>query len=121
MAIYLSPLELTARLRLGKEAHQWLGHFEEADYTVLRWLYIFKDKQQYSVSYVESFDEGDEEWTDVTEFSHLDPDEVIEHSFASAEEAIEFAVQTYSASRERFVPGGMLHAEYLAYWHSKNG
>ena len=121
MVIYLSPLELTARLRLGKEVQQWLGHFEEADCTVLKWLAIFKDKQQYSVSYVESFDEGDEEWTDVTEFSRLDPDEVIEHSFASAEEAVEFAAQTYLASRERFVPGGMLHAEYLAYWHSENG
>jgi hypothetical protein len=120
MTRYLSPLELTARVRLDKEVHQWLGHSEEADYTVLRWLYLNKDKQQYTVSYVESFDEGSEEWTDVTEFSYLDPDEVIEHSFASVEEAVEFAVQTYAASTERFLPGGMLYTEYLAYWRSKN-
>ncbi|QKG57047.1 hypothetical protein GKZ68_10650 [Hymenobacter sp. BRD128] len=121
MALYLSPLELTARLHLGKEVHQWLGYFAEDDYIVLRWLYIAKNKQQYTVCYVESFDEGDEEWTDVTEFSHLDPDEAIEHSFASVEEAVEFAIQTYAGSREGFIPGGLLHAEYLAYWRSKNG
>jgi hypothetical protein len=120
MALYLSPLELIARLHLGKEVHQWLGYSEEADYTVLRWLYISKDKQQITVNYVESFDEGDEEWTDITEFSHLDPDEVVEHSFASVEEVVEFATRTYAASQERFIPGGMLHVEYLAYWRSKN-
>jgi hypothetical protein len=120
MARYLSPLELAARVRLGKEVEQWLSHSEEADYTVLRWIYISKDKQQYTVNYIESFDDGSEEWTDVTEFSQLDPDEEVEHSFTSVEEAVEFAVQTYAASRGRFLPGGMLHTEYLAYWRSKN-
>jgi hypothetical protein len=120
MARYLSPLELTSRVRLGKEVHQWLCRSEEADYTVLRWLYISKDKQQYTVNYIESFDDGSEEWTDVTEFSHLDPDEEVEHSFTSVEEAVEFAIQTYAASSERFLPGGMLHTEYLDYWRSKN-
>jgi hypothetical protein len=120
MARYLSPLELAARVRLGKEVEQWLGHSEEVDYTVLRWIYISKDKQQYTINYIESFDDGSEEWTDVTEFSQLDPDEEVEHSFTSIEEAVEFAVQTYAASKERFLPGGMLHTEYLAYWRSKN-
>jgi hypothetical protein len=120
MARYLSPLELTSRVRLDKEVHQWLGHSEKADYTVLRWLYISKDKQQYTVNYIESFDDGSEEWTDVTEFSHLYPDEEVEHSFTSVEEAVEFAIQTYAASRERFLPGGMLYTEYLDYWRSKN-
>lgn len=121
MALYLSPLELIARVHLGKEVEQWLGHFEEADYTVIKWLYIAKKAQhQYLVRYIESFDEGDEEWHDVTEFSLLDPDEEVTQSFISVEEAVAFAVQTYGASAERFVPGGMLQAEYASYWHSRN-
>jgi predicted esterase len=79
-----------------------------------------KDKQQYVVSYVESFDEGNEEWTDVTAFSLLDPDEEVEHSFSSVVEAVEFAIQTYGVSRERFISGGMLQTEYLTYWRNKN-
>ncbi|AMR28510.1 hypothetical protein A0257_16360 [Hymenobacter psoromatis] len=121
MVLYLSPLELVARVHLGKEVEQWLGHSETADYAVIKWLYIAKKIQnQYTVSYMESFDEGDEEWHNVAEFSLLDPDEEVTNSFTSVEEAVAFAVQTYGASAERFVPGGMLPTEYASYWHSKN-
>jgi len=121
MAFYLSPLELVARVHLGKEVEQWLGHFEEADYTVIKWLYITKDAQhQYTVCYTESFDEGDEDWHNVAEFSLLDPDEEVTDSFALVEEAVAFAVQTYGASAERFVSAGMLPTEYAKYWHGRN-
>ncbi len=121
MALYLSSLELVARVHLGKEVEQWLGHFDEADYTVIKWLYITKDAQhQYTVCYAESFDEGDEDWHNVAEFSLLDPDEEFTDSFASVEEAVAFAVQTYGASAERFVSGGMLPTEYASYWHGRN-
>ena len=121
MARYLSPLELIARVHLGKEVEQWLGCFEATDYAVIKWLCIAKEaQQQYTVSYMESFDEGDEEWHNVAEFSLLDPDEEVTDSFASVEEAVAFTVQTYGASAERFVPAGMLPTEYASYWHSKN-
>jgi len=120
MTRYLNSFELTARLHIGKEVEQWLGHVEETDYTVIKWLYIAKETpQRYVVCYVESFDEGDEEWHQVAEFSLLDPDKEVTHYFASVEEALTFASQTYGASIERFIPGGMMSAEYASYWHSK--
>ncbi|GAA4354320.1 hypothetical protein GCM10023185_16000 [Hymenobacter saemangeumensis] len=121
MALYLSRLELQARLHLGKEAEQWLGHTEADGYTAIQWLYLAQeDRHRYSVTYMESFDEGDEEWQQVPEFSLLDPDAEESIAFDSVEEAVAYAVQTYGASPDRFVPGGMLTEEYARYWQSKN-
>ena len=121
MALYLARLELQARLHGGKEVEQWLGHADEGEYTVIKWLYLAQeDRHRYSVNYLESFDEGDEEWQNVPEFSLLDPDAEDSVAFDSVEEAVAYAVQAHGASPDRFVPGGMIAGEYARYWHSKN-
>ena len=121
MATYLSRLELQARVHAGKEVEQWLVYVEEGEYTVLKWLYLTKEDQyQYSVNYLESFDDGDEGWQNVAEFSLLDPDAEQQALFDSVDEAITFAVGTYGASPDRFIPGGMLPGEYAKYWRGKN-
>lgn len=121
MALYLTRLELQARVHLGKEVEQWLGHAEEDTYTVIKWLYLAQEgRHQYSVHYLESLDEGDEDWHLVPEFSLLDPDAEESAVFDSVEEAVTFTVQAYGASPDRFVPGGMLAEEYARYWQSKN-
>lgn len=121
MALYLSRLELQARLHIGKEVEQWLGHTNEDDYTVIKWIYLAQeDRHRYSVNYVESFDEGDEHWQQVPEFSLLDPDAEEQAVFDSVEEAVDFAVHTYGAAPDRFIPGGMLAAEYATYWQRKS-
>ncbi|MBJ6108343.1 hypothetical protein JAO73_04930 [Hymenobacter sp. BT523] len=121
MALYLSRLELKARVHAGKEVEQWLGHADEGEYTVIKWLYIAPaEGHQYSVTYLESFDEGDAEWQLVPEFSLLDPDADESAVFDSVEEAVAYAVQTYGALPDRFIPGGMLAEEYARYWQSKN-
>jgi hypothetical protein len=74
MSFYLTKPELLARVRLGKEIAQWLGHVDEADYTIIKWLTVGKTDSQYYVLYQESFDDGDEEFCDVIEFSPVDPD-----------------------------------------------
>ncbi|GAB3878977.1 hypothetical protein GCM10028824_41610 [Hymenobacter segetis] len=121
MALYLSRLELQARVHAGKEVEQWMGHADEGDYTVIKWLCLApEDGHQYSVNYLESFDEGDENWQLVPEFSLLDPDAEERAAFDSVEEAVAYAVQIYGASPDRFVPGGMLAQEYARYWQGKN-
>lgn len=121
MALYLFRPELQARLHIGKEAEQWLGHTDEGDYTVIKWLCLAQeDRHQYSVNYLESFDEGDEHCGQVPEFTRLDPDAEACAVFDSVKEAVAFAVQTYGASPDQFVPGGMLAEEYARYWQSKN-
>ncbi|MGI4832615.1 MAG: hypothetical protein ACRYFK_04060 [Janthinobacterium lividum] len=121
MATYLSRLELQARVHAGKEVEQWLGHSDEGEFTVIKWLYLAQaDQHHYSVHYLESFDEGDEHWQNVPEFSLLDPDADESAAFDSIEEAVAYAVHTYGASPDQFVPGGMLAKEYTRYWQNKN-
>jgi len=115
MALYLSNLELVARVHLGKEVEQWLSYYRGADYTVIRWLVIYKDEGRFTIAYHESFDEGDEGSHDVYEFSTLDPDDDITHSFDSIEEAVACAIENYDAAADKFVAGGMIQEEYAKY------
>jgi hypothetical protein len=119
IALYLSLVELYARLHASKSVEQWLGYAKDGDETVLHWLCIAAGRRQYSVTYLESFDEGDADWLDVAAFSLVDPDAEIGPTFDSVEEAVAFAVNTHSASLERFVAGGMIQQEYANYRQSK--
>jgi hypothetical protein len=115
MALYLSPQELIARVHLGKEVEQWLSHYNEADYTIIRWISVAKKEGQFGVTYFESFDEGDEEFYDVHEFSVIDPEDEpygTTYLFDSVEATVAFAIENYGASAEQFVASGMIYQEY---------
>jgi len=119
MSLYLAKSELLARIRLGKEVTQWLGHVDEADYTIIKWLAVGRTGNQYYVFYNESFDEGDEHFLDVGEFTSVDPDAEEETSFDSAEDAVSFAIEQRGASIDKFVTGSMLDEEYAKYLKAK--
>ncbi|TLM97178.1 hypothetical protein [Hymenobacter jeollabukensis] len=119
MSSYLTILELIARVRLGKEVEQWLSYVQEAESAFIRWLSIGKDKNQFIVTYFESFDEGDEGFHDVHEFSVLDPEDApygTGYEFDSVEEALAFATEAYGASIDKFVAGGMIYTEYAKHF-----
>ncbi|WP_044002232.1 hypothetical protein [Hymenobacter swuensis] len=116
MSTYLSTPELIARVHLGKEVEQWLSYEKNKEYAFIRWLVIGREKDQFTVTYYESFDEGDEDFYDVSEFSVLDPEDTpygITHEFDSVEKVLVFAVTTYGASADKFVAGGMIQEEYI--------
>lgn len=118
MAFYLSPQELIARVHLGKQDEQWLSYFNEADYTVIKWISVAEEDGQFGVTYFESFDEGDEDFHDVHEFSVIDPKDEpygTTHLFDSVEAAVAFATESYGASADRFVASGMIGKEYKKY------
>jgi hypothetical protein len=115
MSTYLHRAELEARVLLGKEIEQWLSYVQETEYSYIRWLSISKDGNQFAVTYFESVDEGDEDFNDVYEFSALNSDEDSDGSlneFNSVEDAVAFAVETYGASADKFLAGGMIQDEY---------
>ncbi|GAB2864386.1 hypothetical protein [Hymenobacter ruber] len=123
MALHLSLQELIARVHLGKQVEQWLSHYNEADYTVIRWISVAKEEGKFGVTYFESFDEGDEEFHDVHEFSVIDPEDEqygTTHLFDSVEAAVAFAIENYGASAEKFVASGMIVEEYRAYLQEKS-
>ncbi|KQR67235.1 hypothetical protein [Pedobacter sp. Leaf176] len=115
---YLSIDQLKANLRLGKGIEQWLGHEVKDGYVVLKWIRIEKESPiEYTVGYIECFDEGGKDFVDIYEFSLLDPDFPfgIVNSFPSIEDAIDFSVKQYGASIEKFVSESMIQDEYINY------
>ena len=118
MIKYLTREQLMSNLLLGKSVEQWLTYEKESDYTILKWVRIDKEKSlKYSVSYFESFDEGNEGFLDIYEFSLLDPDEPfgVISVFESVEDALSFAETKHSVSIDRFVPAGGIQDEYQNY------
>lgn len=118
MIQYLTEDQIRTRLRLEKSVEQWLGDVQEDDYTILKWLSIDKENDEsFSVAYFECFDEGNEDFLDIYEFSLVDPDEPfgVIHTFPSIVDALEFATFTYKVSSHKYVPAGMIQEEYKDY------
>ena len=117
MAKYLTIEQLKTNLILGKPVEQWLSHEEKDDYRVLKWLRIDKEKDlSYSATYFECFDDGNADFTDIYEFSLLDPDgpEIV-NVFTSIDDILDIVKVAYEASIEKFVPAGMIQEEYKLY------
>ncbi|WP_316766505.1 hypothetical protein [Pedobacter frigiditerrae] len=115
---YLQFEQLKNNLNIGKPVEQWIGHAIEKDYVVLKWIRIEKENDEfYGVVYTECFDEGDGDFLDIYEFSTIDPDESfgIINTFSTVDKAIEFALNEYGASINKFVNSGMIQDEYLLY------
>jgi len=115
MIQYLKDDQIRARLRLGKSVEQWLGVVQETDYTILKWLSIDKESDEsFSVTYFESFDEGNEDFLDIYAFSLVDPDEPfgVINTFYSIADALEFAEVIYKASPNKYISAGVIQEEY---------
>ncbi|OOQ58014.1 hypothetical protein [Mucilaginibacter pedocola] len=123
MARYLTEEQLIAHLRLDKAVEQWLGVIKEETYTIIKWLRIDKESaSQYSVAYFECFDEGEEDFVDIYEFSQLDPDEPfgVINSFDTVEDALKFDDTSYTAMIGKYVSAGSIQEEYLDYLESRS-
>jgi len=118
---YLIFDQAQTHLKLGKTIEQWIGAEEKDDYVILKWVTISREKDNlYIVGYTECFDEGNEDFIDIYAFSAVDPDEPfgIFNQFSSALEAIEFSLNKYGLSKDRFLNSGMIQEEYLSYLKS---
>ncbi|NQX43247.1 hypothetical protein SAMN05421820_1166 [Pedobacter steynii] len=120
--IFLQNEQLRTNLSLGRKVEQWLGYKQEDSYIILRWISLEKeDNGEFSVAYIESFDEGNEDFIDVYEFSTLDPDEPlgIINTFSTLDEAIDFSLDEYGAEIDNFINAGMIQEEYRTYLNLK--
>ena len=119
--VYLQNEQLRANLSLGKAVEQWLGYVQEDGYVILRWISIEKENSEYSVAYIESLDEGNEDFIDVYEFSTLDPDEPLGliNTFPTLKEAIDFSLNEYGADIDKFLNSGIIQEEYRSYLNGK--
>ena len=123
MGIYLENSQLITYLRLGKRIEQWLGTTKDKEDIIIKWLTIEPEKDgTYTVTYLEVFDEGNEDFLDIYEFSTPDPDLAFgkTDSLASYEEAMEFSRQRYGCRDDKFVTAGQIQEEYRLYLLSRN-
>jgi len=124
MARHLSEIQAKTRLNLGKSVAQFLGYWDEPNYTVLKWLTISSGDEGYAVTHHEVFDEGSEDELGIGEFSRLDPENLpygVADEFDTVEEALAFATVTYSASVQQYVTESMIDMEYADYLKRRNG
>jgi hypothetical protein len=115
---YLTQEQLSSNLNMGKPIEQWLPHLKKEDYTIIKWLRIDRERDNtFIVAYFEAFDEGNETFFDVYEFSTLDPDKPYGQlsAFKNAIDAISFCIQNYGAKENKFVNNGMIQEEYAEY------
>jgi hypothetical protein len=78
------------------------------------------DEDVFILKYFEVYDEGDEQWADVYDFSPVsgDPDDdepAARHWLATLDEALALAVERYGADPARFVNQTMIGHEYYDY------
>lgn len=116
------PEQLRDNLSLGRSVEQWLGPAIFPDYVTLRTLTISKERDStYTTSYVEYFDDGHEDFTDIDAFSYLHPDEPeLLNNFDTVDEALQFVLTSYNATPDKFVNTGMLQDEYRDYLKTRD-
>jgi hypothetical protein len=120
---YIAPQQLMTNLHLGKPIEQWLGYnikqLPQGKYTVLKWLTIYKETNsaEYSVNYMEVFDEGSENFLDIYQFNTIDTDEPygIMTRFKTAKEALDYSIGKYNCEINKFVNDGVIQEEYKDY------
>ncbi|TGE09437.1 hypothetical protein [Hymenobacter fodinae] len=123
MGRYLVSTQAKTRLSLGKPIAQFLLP-KEGDEVILRWVSIDSGEEKaYCVAYHEVFDEGEEDFTDIVEFTTaLDENgeevDSITTEFDTIEEALTFANTEYGALADKYVAESMIGSEYADYLKS---
>lgn len=121
MSRYLIPEQLKTNLSLGKAVEQWLGHQQGDGYVILKYIAVEKERNgEYSLLYIEHIDEGNKDFLDIYDFSYINPDEpAVINAFDSIEETLDFALNTYGASPDQYVPAGMIQDDYANYLNNR--
>ncbi len=119
---HLTVDEAFNSLTKGIAIEQWIKDYAELNYVVIEWLRVDKEKDNsYSVAFFRCFDEGEEDFFDVYEFSQIDPNLPygLIQNFTSAEEAISFAIINYHCYGDKFINAGLIQDEYELYLSRK--
>lgn len=116
MAIkYLTRTQVESQLTARKAVEHWIGHKDEAEYRLIKWLRIDPENSGgYSVTCFEVFDEGGEDMLDIYSFSALDPDTPYGNTFAfkDKDEALDYVFTNLGVALNEFVGEGMIQDVY---------
>ncbi|MGO4267290.1 MULTISPECIES: hypothetical protein [unclassified Stenotrophomonas] len=117
---HLDAFDVVANLRNGRSVEQLLPARRDADWRVIRFLVIDREREGgWVVTLHEVADVGTPQYLDIYSFPSVapDPDEAQGASFASIEAALEYAQCVAGADMRRFVNSGMAESEYRDAYH----
>lgn len=120
---YLTPNGLERALVAGRTVEQWLGARREGELRVLKWLSIERERDGSTVLRIrEVLDDGGPNFHDVYEFTAYDAEAEFGtiHTFATPEEALEYATSKLGADVNRFTGEGMVQVEYADYLKTRH-
>lgn len=115
MSRHLTEYFIEQALKRCKGVAQFLGWFEHDSQKAIRYALIYQRQDGFLLWVQEMYDEGTKGfYSDIGEYSSIhDDDELIQHTFSTLEETLEFAATRYGASRERWVNESMISDEYI--------
>jgi hypothetical protein len=113
MARYIDQQLVKTYLNLGKTIEVFLGR-KNIDKTILSYLELIKTtNSKVQVTIIESYDEGNLNWLDIYEFSHINEDDEFEKiEFDNIENAIEGIKAKFQLNEVKFVTQGMIQVDY---------
>lgn len=116
MTRYLILPFIQSALNRGTGVEQFLGGFMDGDEPALRWITLCHGPDgEVEIWLNEAYDQGDESFLDVYEFTPLDDDEDHEPvaRVPTLAEALTLAQQRFGANPDRWVNAGVVQDEYL--------
>lgn len=123
MSRYLVPAFIRSALHRGVSVQQFVGAFMDGDEPALRYLELRAAGEDGIELWVhEVYDDGDESFLDVGEFTRLDADDDDEPAARAdtLDEALALAEQRFGARPDRWVNEGVVQDEYLDYLRGQN-
>ena len=121
MTRYLAPPFIQGSISRGRSVEQFLGGYMDGDEPALRWVEIRPEPNGVALLLHQVYDEGDEDFLDVYDFTDLDGESdegdgpAAEHHLPTLEDALSLAGELYGADPGRFVNEGMIQDEYRDY------
>ena len=120
---HLIPSFALAALHRGKEIEQFLGKVERDGRQGLRWIALSPGRSGVTIYLSDVEDIGSDNFLDITEFPHLDPEEETWGReiavLSTPEEALHLAERDLAADHQRWVNQGIVCDEYQDY-HKMN-
>ncbi|HLM65927.1 MAG TPA: hypothetical protein VK358_00300 [Longimicrobium sp.] len=121
MTRYLVPAFIKSAIHRGVSVEQFLGGFDADGEPALRYMELRPKEDRVELWVHEVYDQGDESYLDLYDFTPLDDDAEDEPATQALtlDEALALARDRFGAHPDRWVHEGVIQDEYLDYLRSR--
>lgn len=105
---------IKAMINKGKTVEQFLGLTKNSEYSTIKWISLYYDRDEYCIDFHEVFDEREEGLDNIYDFSYVEPDNMYGkrlYQSSDFEKLIEWIFENIEISRDRFMPFDYLNNE----------